>query len=254
MTVSVEFSSRIIKGGALLEESRRFVEFWEDGLDVEENLDQFRTQNLLGKRSRARTEDTLAILRQRFVDPGPELIPALRALTFRAEGFRDACYFESARNDDLLAYATAEALPRLRGKGWSTITVEDLEGELVASPPDETVTEWSQTTRTRVVHGLLSALRDFGVLQGKANKRIAPSSISFSGFVYVLGRLRHQLPSSHEIVTSEVWKWWLLDQSQVRSHLLEADREGVLRYMDAGSTVRIDWQVDGLEELIRAVA
>ena len=252
--MKVAYSTRIIKGGALLEESRRFVESWDDELTTEINLEQFLTQNLLGKRSRSRAEDTIAILRQRFVEPGPEIIRALRSLTIRADSFRDACYFETARNDELLAYTAAQALRRLRDRGGSMIRVSDLERELLERPPDETIRAWGQSTRTRVIHGLLSALRDFGVLAGRANKRIAPSHITFTGFVYVLGRLRQLTSSSHELVTSDTWGWWLLDDSQVRSQLLEADREGVLRYRDAGSTVRIDWRIDGLEEVVRAVA
>ena len=251
--MKIPYSTRIIKGGALLEESRRFVESWDDQLTTQTNLEQFLTQNLLGKRSRSRAEDTIAILRQRFVDPGPEIIRALRPLTIRPDGFRDACYFETARNDELLAYTAAQVLHRTGDRGGSMIRVGDLERELLERPPDETIRAWGQSTRTRVIHGLLSALRDFGVLEGRTNKRIAPSHITFAGFVYVLGRLRQLTSSSHALVTSETWAWWLLDDSQVRSQLLEADREQILHYREAGSAVRIDWTIDSLEELTRAV-
>ena len=76
----------------------------------------------------------------------------------------------------------------------------------------------------------------------------------FAGFVYVLGRLRTRLPSSHEIVTSGVWRWWLLDDHHVRSLFLDADREGLLRFSEAGTTVRIDWRTGRLEEMVRAIA
>jgi hypothetical protein len=249
----VEITSRIIKGGALLDESRRFVETWDDSLAPESNLDAFRDGNLLGKRSRARTEDTLAILRQRFIDPGPHIISALRPLTLRADAFSDACYYEAARNDELLAYVAGVVLADLRGRGWVKVSVTDVERALLVAPPDPVVKEWSDRTRTRVVHGVLSALRDFGVLEGRANKHIASASISFAGFVYVLGRLREQLPSTQQVITSAAWHWWLLEDRQVRALLLEADRDGLLRFADAGSSLRIDWRVDGLEEMIRAV-
>ncbi len=75
------------------------------------------------------------------------------------------------------------------------MTVEDIERALLAPPPDPVVEEWGDRTRTRVIHGVLSALRDFGVSRGEAIKHIASASVSFAGFVYVLGRLRAQLPS-----------------------------------------------------------
>ena len=250
----MEITSRIIKGGALLDETRRFVESWHDSRSVEENLAALRTGNLLGKRSRARAEDTLAILRQRFADPGPHVIRAFRPLALQAEAFRDACYYEAARNDDLLAHIASETIFDLLGRGWVKVTVEDVERALLLAPPDPLVMGWGDATRTRVIHGVLSALRDFGVLEGKANKHIASPHLSFSGFVYVLGRLRDALPSSHEIVGSPVWRWWLLEDRQLRALFLEADRAGLVRFSDAGSSVRLDWRVDGLEEMVRAVA
>ncbi len=243
----MEITTRIIKGGALLED-------WDEAKTAEENLELFRVRNLLGKRSRSRAEDTLAILRQRFVEPGTHLIPALRHLTLRTDAFRDACYYEAARNDELLAYTVGGILNDLRGRGWVRVAVEDIDRALLEIPPAPAVKEWGDNTRVRVIHGLLSALRDFGILEGRAIKHIAPSHMSFAGFAYVLGRLREQLASSQAIVMSPVWRWWLLEDRGVRALLLEADREGLLRFSDAGTILRIDWRVDGLEEMVRAVA
>jgi len=249
-----DLTSKIIKGGALLEESRRFVELWDDGRSPTDNLADLRARNLLGKRSRKRTEDALSILRQRFIDPGPDVVRALRPLALHAEPFSDACYFEAARNDALLAHAAGVTLFDLDRRGWTRVAVEDMERALLEDPVTAAIAEWADATRRRVVHGLLSALRDFGVLAGSGNKHLVPGQLSLPGFVYAAGRLREQGSSSQQIVTSSVWRWWLLEERQIRALLLEADREGVLRFSDAGSTVRIDWFVDGLEELVRAVA
>lgn len=238
----------------MLEESRRFVEAWDDDLSPEENLEELKKRNLLGKRSRARAEDALAILRQRLVAGREPTIPPLRCLVVRTNAFRDAVYFEAAHNDDLLAHIAGRVLYDLRDRGWAKVTVGEIEQALLDDPPAPIVTEWSQSTRTRVIHGLLSALRDFGVLEGKAVKHIATPHISFGGFVYVVGRLKDQGLSAPELVGNHAWRWWLLEDRQVRAHFLEADREGLLRFSEAGSTVRIDWLVDGLEEMVRAAA
>jgi hypothetical protein len=250
----MEITSRIIKGGALLEESRRFIESWDDEKTGVENLQELQARNLLGKRSRSRAEDTLAILRQRLVSEDTRTLPALRTLVVRANAFRDACYYEAARNDALLAHIAGEILYDLRGRGWVRVTVEDIDRTLLADPPAPIVVEWSDSTRTRVIRGALSSLRDFGILEGKAVKHIPAPHVSFGGFIYVLGRLRGQALSAPELITHPAWRWWLLDDRQVRAHLLEADREGLLRFSEAGSTVRIDWLVDGLEEMVRAAA
>ena len=249
-----EISSKIIKAGALLEDSRRFVEMWHIGMSPQENLEAFHTRNLLGKRSRARAEDVLAILRQRFVEPGPHVIPALKIISAMPEAFRDACYFEAARNDDLLAYVAGQVLYQLRSKGWAKVAVEDIKEAFLSNPPDPVVKTWGSSTLIRVIHGTLSALRDFGILEGKATKHIAPAHMTFGGFVYVLGRLRETSASSHGMVTASAWRWWLLEERQIRNFFLEADREGIVQYADAGSTVRIDWPIEGLEDMVHAVA
>jgi hypothetical protein len=182
------------------------------------------------------------------------LIPALRVLTLRPDAFRDACYYEAARNDELLAYTAGHILYDLRGRGWMKITADDLDHALVDDPPATAVKEWGHNTRVRVVHGLLSSLRDFGILDGRAIKHIGGPHLSFAGFVYVLGRLREQGTSSHAVVTNPAWRYWLLDGRRLRALLLEADREGLLRFADAGTSLRIDWRMDGLKEMVDAVA
>ena len=122
----MEVTTRIIKGGALLDDSRRFVDSWDESRPLGDNLQTFRSQNLLGKRSRSRAEATLAILRQRLVEPGPEILSALKSLTMRPDAFRAACYYEAARSDDLLAYTAGEILYGLRGRGWVKVTVDDV--------------------------------------------------------------------------------------------------------------------------------
>jgi hypothetical protein len=129
-----EFTTRIIKGGALLPETRRMLEVWEDEMPIDANLDRIRTFNLLGQPSRKRTEDTLQILRQRFIDPGEWLLPVLRVLTSDSSAFRDACYFEATRNDYLLAY-TAEQI-RSGGKPPVAGLCTDF------FPPIETLASW----------------------------------------------------------------------------------------------------------------
>lgn len=245
-----EFSTRIIKGGALLAESRRLIDVWNDDDSTQANLNRIRSHNLLGLPSRKRATDTLEILRQRFVDPQPSILPSLRLTTRNSATFRDACYFEAARNDDLLAFSAESVLFEWWELGRSSVPTERFERALLEASPGSELHEWNDQTRRRVVHGLLSALRDFGILEGKNNKQIAPPGLSLGGFAYVAGRLRQQ--SEGDISTSRVWRRWLLDDDRVRALFLEADRLGLLRYAEAGSVTRLDWIFDDLEEVVSA--
>lgn len=251
----MEATTKILKGSALIEESLRLVEVWDARATTEDNLARVNQLNLLGKKSRSRTSDALTILRQRLVAPGPQVLAALRALGGRHNDFRDACYFEAARNDDTLAFIAGDLLYRwFWDKGRANAPSDEVHDDFLAHPPSADVLEWSDSTSIRVIQSALSALRLFGVLEGTTKKRIVDPHISFGGFIYVLGRLRDMEESATAIVQHPAWRWWLLADHHVRANLLEADRYGLIRFSEAGSTVRIDWLVDGLEEMVRAAA
>ena len=146
-----EFTTRIIKGGALLAETRRLLEVWDDVSPVESNLDRIRTLNLLGLPSRARAEDTLQILRQRFIDPDTPLLQSLRFLSRDSSAFREACYYEATRNDDLLAFAAENVLYDWWELGRNSVSTEQLERALVDTTPDPKLKAWRDSTRRRAL-------------------------------------------------------------------------------------------------------
>lgn len=242
------FTSRIIKGGALLADSRRLLEAWDLGRKPEENFARFAARRALGK-TQVRQNAVLEILRRRFVDVGPEVIPTLRRLTGDPTAFREACYYEATRTDQLLASFAEGPLFTWYQAGRRELDVSDVDRWLAT---DLRVPRWSQETRTRVAQGLLAALRDFGILQGAVRgrrKRIAAPHMSMRGFAYVALRQRSRNASGRSLLESPVWRRYLLTREAVRRLFLEADRLGFLRFVEAGSLVRIDWLVGNLEEI-----
>jgi hypothetical protein len=245
------FDARIIKGGALLDDTRRFLEAWDVQLGPAENLERIRASGALGKRSHSRTAAVLAVLRRRFIDSGAEIVPTLRLLRSDARTFREACFYEGARTDPLLAAFAAEALFGWHQAGRAAVTSADAVAWLADAGRRAS---WTAPTRFRVAQGLLSALRDFGLLEGAVKKRIAVPRLSLRGFVYVAVRERGLHPSGRALLQAPVWRRYLLDAERVRALFLEADRLKVLRFSEAGSAIRIDWLIAGLEEVPRVVA
>ena len=154
---------------------------------------------------------------------------------------------------------------------WDRTCVGDVLERVTWSRPDRVaITGWSGAFATpeferltyreadevvnRVAQGLLSTLRDFGVLEGAAKKHIAPPRLSLRGFTYVAVRERGQHPSGRALLQAPVWRRYLLDAEHVRALFLDADRHKVLRFSEAGSAVRIDWLIAGLEEVPRVAA
>lgn len=250
--MSMVVTSRIVKGGALLEDTRRLVDVWDLTQPPKDNLERVLAQNLLGKRSRIRLREILdLVLRPRFVDPGPDVIACLKLLRDMPAAFREACYYEAARQDPLIACFAEEAVFLRHLDRRVGISVREADGWLAdQSGPDR----WGDYVRRRVAQGLLATLRDFGILEGAVRKRLAPPHLSVAGFAYAAYREQQRGSSARALVRSTMWRRWLLHEAEVQSLFGAAQQQGILRYAQAGSVVRIDWRVRSLEDLARAAA
>lgn len=249
------FTVNIQKGGALLPDARRLVEVWDLSEPADANLRQVANENLLGKTTRRRLDDVLLrCLVPRFVAPGPDVIAALKQLLPDHRAFVEAAYYETSRDERLLAAFAEGPLFEWYETGRSRVTIDDTTAWLAEQATEGVLPEWSPTVRTKVGRGLLAALRDFQVLEGATLKRFAPPQLSLRGFAYVAFRLHEQGASSTTVATSHVWRRWLLEPARVEDLLHQAARAGVLTYGSAGTAFRIDWHVTSVEEAIRAAA
>ena len=248
-------TSNIQKGGALLDDCRRVVEAWDNDRTPDENLARIADENVLAKTSRARTHDVLVrVIRPRLVAPGRHVIPALKGLLTDPRAFTEACYYEAARDDPLLAAFAEGPLWSWWEAGRIGVRIDDVTSWLAALTQEGRIPAWSDSVRTKVARGLLAALRDFGILRGAARKEIAPPAMSPRGFAYVAWREHEQGASSRALATSPVWSRWLLESDRVTDLFGQVARLGVLRFSSAGSAVRLDWLVGSLAEVTGASA
>jgi hypothetical protein len=175
------YTTRIIKAGALLADTKILLAHWDGSIPPRENLERFRRENIFGKASRSRVEDVLAIFRQRYLtDPG--ITRALVALVrngFPAEGLDKILYFHAAQSDRLLHDVGTEVLAPLHAQGRTDVASDDIRAMFARWVDEGKISgQWSDYTMRRVTQGVLATLRDFGILQGAANKRIAPSPLT----------------------------------------------------------------------------
>jgi len=249
------FTTNILKGGALLDDARRLVEVWDLREPPESNLDRIEDANLLAKPSRDRAEIVIRrVLRPRLVDPGTQVIAAMKELLPSPRGFTEAYYFEATRSDGLLAACAEDLLFGWWEAGRIAVDVNQVSGWLTQLAVRGSIPTWADGTRIEVARHLLAALRDFGVLSGSVRKEFSRASLSIAGFGYVAFRLHESGASSRALLASPVWRRWMLDPSRVTELFHEAARNGLLRYSSAGSAVRVDCLRDSLSEVVRAVA
>jgi hypothetical protein len=245
------YSSKIIKAGALLPDTKTLLTAWDPELSISANLQRVRRQNLLGKTSRSRAEDILAIFKQRYLTE-EEMARALATLVkrqYNGNTLDRILYFHAVRADSLLHDVVVELLSPQWFRGIMEIDNSEIESALSKWVREgRTWAPWGDTTVRAVRKAVLATLRDFGVLQGTVKKRIAPSYLSVQAFAYIMFYLKQHQPSGNKLLDLPDWRIFFLPREGVERFLLEAHQYGLLEYHAAGSVTRLTFPVDSLEE------
>ena len=248
---SAPYSSKIIKAGALIGDTKTLLSHWDLTASVAENINQVQRDNIFGKASRSRVEDILAIFRQRYLTEESvtkSLVTLIRG-KFPTTARERLLYFHSARADQLLHDAVTKLLVPLQTRGLVDINKQDFQRSLAKLVEEgETMGHWSESTITRISRGLLSTLRDFGVLQGVINKKIAPAYLPIESFAYIMFYLKQHQPSGAKLIELPDWKLFLLQRESVECFLFEAHQRELLEYHVAGSVIRLTFPAKTLEE------
>lgn len=210
---SAPYSSKIIKAGALIGDTKMLLSHWDVTASMAENIIRVQRNNVFGKASRSRVKDILAIFRQRYLTEESVTLALITLVRgkFPAAALERLLYFHSARADRLLHDAVAEILVPMQVRGLLDISPRDCERSLAKWVKEgKTTGQWSEATITRISQGLLSALRDFGVLQGAVNKKIAPAYLPVESFAYIVFFLKQHQPSGAKLIELPDWKLFFL--------------------------------------------
>jgi len=247
---STRYSSKIIKATALLDDTKTLFEFWDENASIEENFSRVREQNIFGKSSRSRIEDELTIFRQRyFFDP--EVASALVHLVknnVTSEILHPILFYFSAKADNLL-YDSIGILENYTMWGQRDISTDEIQQEIHKFIDEgKTTTQWSESTIVRVARNLLTTLRDFGILEGEAKKKIAPFYLPHQAFAFIALYLYNEGNPGIKLVDHPDWTLFSLNSGLVERFFLECHQEGLLNYHGAGSVIRIDFPTTSLTE------
>jgi hypothetical protein len=197
---------------------RTGIRRWDPTASVEANIDRARRENVFGKASRSRVEDILAIFRQRYLmeDSVTKALVTLVHGELPAAALAKILYFHTARADPLIHDAVTEILIPMREQGLVDINISSFQRSLTRwVDKGKTSGHWSEPTIVRISQGLVSALRDFGVLQGLVNKRIAPVFLPHEAFAYIVFYLKQHQPSGAKLLELPDWKLFFLTRDDV---------------------------------------
>jgi len=254
-----EYTSRIQKGGALLKEMKMLALYWQDESQTDQATQSVIRENPLGKVSRKRVADIIGyIFLPRYVHGNPsesyKILREFLKANVSDEITNRILYFHAALSDDLLYDFVTSYLEHLHITGRLYVDMEDSKDFINSLIQSEMINPaWSEAVINRVASGLLSACRDFGVLEGKNRKKFAPIYLPLLVFVYIAYFLHHQEISGRRLVDHEYWKLFLLSKDEVERIFLEAHQANWLGYYSAGTVTRVDFYYKTMKEVIDAL-
>ena len=250
------YTSKIIKAGALLADTKTMLAHWDESTSVSENLHRFRQENIFGKASRSRIEDILKIFRQRYLisESVTRSLVCLVHENFPPEALDRILYFFAVQADPLLHDIVIEVLARFHTIGKVDVTPGDIRVVLTRWIEEGKMSgPWSENTLVRATRELLSTLRDFGILQGAVQKRLAPVYLPVEAFAYLAFYLRQHQPSGKQLLDEPEWQLFFLSHQEVEQFFFEAHQHHLLEYRAAGSIIRITFPNNSLEEYAYAL-
>ena len=253
------YNSRLLKGGALIPEMRTLVRLWQDDVPFQDLRNRVERENILGKASRARVRDVLSrTFLPRYAHGNPpnawRYLRPFEDAHAPLHVVRPLYYLYAARSEAILGDFVRNYLYERYRAGLLAVSMEDALHFVHQAEADGRIPEpWSESVSVKVARGMLAALRDFGILTGRARKRIAPpylDVIPFAHAAFLLAGERHGAAA----LEHPDWRLFLMDRDAVERLFVEADRAGLLRYNAAGSIVRIDFPEEDLYAYSRFLA
>ncbi|MAX38825.1 hypothetical protein HG66A1_62030 [Gimesia chilikensis] len=254
---TASYTSKILKAGALIGDTKTLLSHWDATSTVTENIDRIQRENIFGKASRSRVKDILRIFQQRYLteEPVNKALVTLVRRKFPSAALERLLYFHSARADKLLHDSVTKILIPMLEQGLVDINPNEFQRSLTKWVDEGKMTgHWSEITINRVSRSLLAALRDFGVLQGATNKKIAPAFLPIEAFAYIVFYLKLHQPSGVKLLQLPDWKLFFLSSEGVERFLFEAHQLELLEYHVAGSVTRLTFPAETLQEYANVLA
>lgn len=252
------YTTKLQKGGAAIDDMRMLVRTWQP-TQVSTHKAQAISENSLGKETRMRMADTYArIYLPRYVNGTPpeawRLVRLLEDRGLSIDVIRPIYYWITARNEPLIYDYVSEELALRPSYGNNQNVRMDETVAWITGKLSHYQKKWSPIVTQKVARGLLAALRDFRILEGRQVKRIAPVYIAIESFAYLAFIIHLSGSSGERLINHKDWQLFLLRQNTVEQLFLEAHQQHLLSYHSAGGIVRIEFPANSLEEMADVVA
>jgi hypothetical protein len=237
------FSTRLLRKGALIEETYRAFQSWDLSASVRQNLQRLRETNLIGADNQAWLGEVAKTLSSRFhseAEVRPLVTLARKGLPLQE--WKAFLLWHIGQTDALYYRFATEWLFDQYVKGIHNLRTEDAVPFFKATirTLTDSQREISEYGVLRGARDLLRMAGDFGLLNGKAVKNFAPFQMPEHAFLYVAHALTEKEANARKMMERPEWRLFLLTPQQVEREVLELHQFRKLEYHMAGSLAQLD--------------
>jgi len=243
----------VTKGGKVAETYSSF-QLWDLTASLDENLDRIREENPILAPTDKWLAEMRRIFRARFGDidrhaslirlaQGPKALPQ--------EVWAPILLWHLCLRELLVSDFLESWLYHRKKEGLLRVRSDDVRGYLAELRPRGVIdADWKESSVSRMASGLPSYVADFGLLQGRTVKELAPFHLPDEALLYVLHDLAGETASTEKILTDVRWRRFLLSPAELEAELLRLHQLRKLRFELAGSLVSLELPFKTVSEYV----
>lgn len=239
-----------------IDETKRILRTYVECKSYEGLEQQVVEENILNKNTDEYRTNILREVTRRHIPNKKEYTetPLMRVMSADVRSdVTDWCLYYEFAQDPFIQLVTIDFLYPEFERGTLSVQAVDIVEFLKSIQEDYAdLRERSESTINEAATKYLTALRNFGLLEGTQRKEFAVTYVPDETIAYVVYRLFQKgAKSPTEIVEHNDWKVLLMNESEVQRRLRDISPEYV-SYEKRGSTERLVRKYDSIGELIDA--
>jgi hypothetical protein len=235
----MRLSTRLVRKGALIDETRAVLSEWDFEIDTPGNLWRARSENAVEARTAGWAREVTTTLGHRLTELSPAELGTLHALaasSLRREVWAACLHWYWARVDQLYytfvttwLFAAYEAGVQRIG---SADVVPLVQSVYSGKSGTRRLTEYGKTRASR---DLLRMATQFGLLSSSHPKEFVPYQLPDEAFLFLLHAMVENEPSAARIIEALGWRIFLMSPDDVERELFRLHQFRRLHYDAAGS-------------------
>ncbi len=254
--VKRKLSTRLIRKGALLEETHRVFIEWDATRSFDENLEHAREQNIPAADNESWLKEVISTISSRWRrEPSlPNIVALAQSVNF--DIWRPCVLWHIGQVDELYYRFATEWLYQEYQAGAFRLRTDDVVPFVQEVTADRAAGDkgLSEYGTKRAARDLLRMASDFGLLNGTVAREFRSYHLPEKSLLYVIYAIHDLVGSAQEVVASRDWRLFLMSRNDVERELFRLQQFRKLRYEVAGSLVELSLPCGSISEYIEEIS